>query len=129
MNNYEIPMNRDDLITKADLLEKTPCNFCQEVKPKFLFRATDRQYQTVLDDVWSGVVKCKNCGLIYLSPRVKEKYIGKFYSPSFVQCFFHSSQLPNIPIPGPSSDKDNFQRQIRNQEGDHPEHTAASDEI
>ena len=62
-----------------NLLEKTSCNFCQEAKVKLLFRATDRQYDSVPSDVWCHVVRCKKCGLIYLNPRIKEKYIEKFY--------------------------------------------------
>lgn len=61
------------------LLEKTRCNFCGKVNSKLLFHAIDRQYDSVPPDIWCDVVKCKNCGLIYLSPRVKEEYIEKFY--------------------------------------------------
>lgn len=64
------------------LRETVTCNFCQKDQSGFLFRATDRQYQSVPTDVWCDVVKCKKCGLIYLNPRVKEEYIGEFYPES-----------------------------------------------
>jgi SAM-dependent methyltransferase len=69
-------------MNNSDLLEHASCNFCQGANTRFLFSGTDRQHRSVPSDVWCDAVRCNECGLTYLSPRVKEKYIGQFYPES-----------------------------------------------
>ncbi|HEX6977516.1 MAG TPA: class I SAM-dependent methyltransferase [Patescibacteria group bacterium] len=55
--------------------EKPSCNFCQS-----------KDYKVFLDSVTSWehkekfrLVRCSNCGLVYVNPRPTKKYIGQFY--------------------------------------------------
>ena len=68
------------MVRVADVrLEEVPCNYCGDSESLLLFYGTDRVYETVPQDVWCGVVRCRTCGLIYLTPRVQEGSIGLFY--------------------------------------------------
>ena len=64
------------------MLEETRCNFCGNTEWVRLFRGTDRVYRSVPEGVWCDVVRCRECGLVYLSPRVEEGSIGLFYPES-----------------------------------------------
>jgi 2-polyprenyl-3-methyl-5-hydroxy-6-metoxy-1,4-benzoquinol methylase len=49
--------------------EKTPCLICNKNNEKFLFKKDE-----------FSIVKCKNCGLVYVNPRLTEKEIIKLYN-------------------------------------------------
>jgi SAM-dependent methyltransferase len=62
-------------------LEKINCPSCNGAEHKLVFKARDLRLKTC-DDMFN-LVRCLNCGFIFLSPRpVKEEAI-KFYTPDF----------------------------------------------
>ncbi len=66
-------------VRASDMLESVACNFCQSEEAEPLFRSADKQYRNVPEGIQCGVVRCKKCGLVYLSPRVRREFIGMFY--------------------------------------------------
>lgn len=55
--------------------ERPPCNLCGSSINKVLYKdVTTWEYPDLF-----RIVKCQNCGLEYLSPRPKNRYIGKYY--------------------------------------------------
>lgn len=57
-------------------LEYIKCNICGKDDYKYLFTVEDKQFK--FGEKFS-IVKCRNCGLVYLNPRPKRSEIGKFY--------------------------------------------------
>lgn len=53
------------------------CPYCSSKKIIFLFKSPDRL--TNLPGKFS-ICKCNDCGLVFQNPRVKEKYIGLYYT-------------------------------------------------
>jgi 2-polyprenyl-3-methyl-5-hydroxy-6-metoxy-1,4-benzoquinol methylase len=61
--------------------ERSSCNLCGSSEQKLLYRLAD--YRLRIDDrVWS-VVKCKECGLGYLSPRPTTTEIDAYYPAAY----------------------------------------------
>lgn len=65
-----------------NFLEETTCNFCNSDCFEVLFSGMDRRSKNVPSGVWCRIVKCSNCGMVYLNPRVKENLIGCWYPKS-----------------------------------------------
>lgn len=59
-------------------LEYISCNFCGQDNAEFIC-----SYDGV------RIVKCKNCGLIYRNPRIKENQIKKFYNTNYYGSYYN----------------------------------------
>lgn len=57
-------------------MEFVPCNFCHSTQAELFSTGGDRLHDTA--GVFS-LVRCLNCGLMYLSPRPTRQEIGKYY--------------------------------------------------
>jgi len=58
-------------------MERVNCNLCKGDNPVFLFTAKDT------NQIYKGnfnLVRCKNCGLVYINPRPSKKDILQYYS-------------------------------------------------
>lgn len=64
------------------------CNICEADKTKFCFTAKDRNSS---EKILFYLVKCTECGLIYLNPRPDEEEILKFYPP-----WYHARAENNV---------------------------------
>ncbi|MFH1997250.1 MAG: class I SAM-dependent methyltransferase [Patescibacteria group bacterium] len=53
------------------------CNFCGSNKYKILFTNTDRLHKT--DNQFFNIVKCSNCGLVYLNPQPSAMELVRYY--------------------------------------------------
>jgi 2-polyprenyl-3-methyl-5-hydroxy-6-metoxy-1,4-benzoquinol methylase len=58
-------------------MEEVKCALCSADSYEIILKARDLRYHLTDDDV--SVVKCKNCGLIYLNPRPSKGEMGRFY--------------------------------------------------
>lgn len=63
-------------------VEYTVCNLCGSDKSHIYYQGVDKRYRHTPKDIFQ-LVKCNECGLIYLNPRPMEDYIVEFYPPSF----------------------------------------------
>lgn len=81
-----------------EVLKSVNCNFCGEISNEFLFKGTDRRHRYVPSDVWCDVVRCSNCGLIYLSPRVREEFISDFYPAEEYYTKTHSEDVGRLSV-------------------------------
>ena len=57
-------------------MESVNCNLCASDSNELLFQATDTQFQ--LPGVFN-IVRCRNCGLVYVNPRPGPEEIGSYY--------------------------------------------------
>ncbi|OIO40378.1 hypothetical protein CO154_01925 [Candidatus Pacearchaeota archaeon CG_4_9_14_3_um_filter_31_7] len=57
-------------------LETVKCDICNSLNYKLLFKTKDIQFE---NNGQFDIVKCENCGLIYLNPRPTKKEIEKYY--------------------------------------------------
>jgi len=57
-------------------MEYVKCNICSKNNTKRLFIAKDRMFDFPKEFV---IVKCQNCGLVYLNPRPTKQEIKKYY--------------------------------------------------
>lgn len=64
------------------------CNLCGQDKTKFLFYGQDRIYST--DNQNFSIVKCKNCGLVYLNPQPSTEELSQYYPDDYA-----AYQAPN----------------------------------
>ncbi|MGM4961890.1 class I SAM-dependent methyltransferase [Tardiphaga sp. 1201_B9_N1_1] len=62
-------------------LETVACNLCGSKATKHLFSTKD--YRFLVDDRDFNVVKCTNCGLVYVNPRPDENDIHRYYNNDF----------------------------------------------
>lgn len=67
----------------AGLTEPAVCNLCRSAKSRLLFSSKERQYKDVDCPVEFGIVRCADCGHVYLDPRVKEDQISSFYPKNY----------------------------------------------
>jgi SAM-dependent methyltransferase len=63
-------------------MEEVPCEICGSRETFLLFESRDTKYPDTPRDLF-GIVRCRRCGLIYLSPRPDEQEIGRFYPEAF----------------------------------------------
>jgi 2-polyprenyl-3-methyl-5-hydroxy-6-metoxy-1,4-benzoquinol methylase len=63
--------------------ELTICNLCGRADPKPLFRLRD--YRLRVDDVEWSAVRCRGCGLGYLSPRPTADEMARYYPPVYFE--------------------------------------------
>ena len=66
------------LNNKTQIYEEVNCDYCNSAFKKIIFKKHGLLYPDIFK-----VVKCNECGLIYVSPRLKEKYINKLYAKSY----------------------------------------------
>jgi len=62
-------------------MEHIKCIFCDIDDAETILYSKDIRYKTS-DEIFK-IVKCKNCGLIYLNPRPSKKEIGNFYPSNY----------------------------------------------
>ena len=62
-------------------LEEVDCNICGSHNYRIIFKSKDFRLRT--STVFFNLVKCNNCGFVYLNPRPHEKEIYKFYPTDF----------------------------------------------
>lgn len=67
--------------TVTDGLEVVPCPICRGTTRRTLF--TRRDYTHGVSDYEFPVVKCSECGFVFVSPRPNSKAIHRFYPPEF----------------------------------------------
>jgi ubiquinone/menaquinone biosynthesis C-methylase UbiE len=58
-------------------MKKIKCNLCHQDKTSFLFWGKDRLLK--VNSLKFAVVKCKNCGLVYLNPQPTIEELKKYY--------------------------------------------------
>lgn len=58
--------------------EYVNCNLCGKDNFELYLKQQDVRYDTTPRDIFN-LVRCKNCGLVYLNPRPTRKYIINFY--------------------------------------------------
>ncbi|MEW6171263.1 MAG: class I SAM-dependent methyltransferase, partial [Candidatus Omnitrophota bacterium] len=61
-------------------MEYVNCNFCQNNNTKLLFLQKDK-FKITNDEF--NIVRCQNCGLIYVNPRPTQEEIIKFYPDTY----------------------------------------------
>lgn len=61
--------------------EYVKCNLCNADNSRFLFAGKERWFKK---EGHFKVVKCKECGLIYLNPRPTTQAIGYYYPPDYI---------------------------------------------
>jgi SAM-dependent methyltransferase len=72
-------------------MEYTTCNLCGSAKFKLFYRCKD--YFLGNSDVEFNVVKCSNCGLVYVNPRPTEKEIVSFYTNGYYRANLTKEEL------------------------------------
>lgn len=68
-------------MNKKIILEKTSCHVCKLNKSKLLLKNHDRFNND--KSIKFSLVKCCNCGLVYLNPRPTAKTIGYYYKSNY----------------------------------------------
>lgn len=58
-------------------MERSKCPICNKENSQIIFKCRDYRYGIGNEEF--VLVKCNDCGLIYLNPRPSQKEIGKFY--------------------------------------------------
>lgn len=64
---------------KTHYFEEVGCPLCKSHETEFLFHAKDRRFAN--PEIFR-LVKCNNCRLSYLNPRISKDYISIFYPPN-----------------------------------------------
>ncbi len=64
----------------TDRREHVRCNLCNADNSKLMFYGRDRLYHK---EGTFRVVKCSDCGLLYINPRPMQKDIGYYYPPDY----------------------------------------------
>lgn len=62
-------------------MESVTCNFCGSTQAEVVFTGHDRLHDT--EGMYS-LLRCVNCGLLYLNPRPKRQEIGEYYPDEYV---------------------------------------------
>lgn len=57
------------------------CDLCGSEKHKFLFRSRDRLLK--IDDALFNIVKCEDCGLVFINPQPTAEELVKYYPASY----------------------------------------------
>ncbi len=60
-------------------LEYVKCALCGEREEELLMEAQNTHGSHLITDDKFNLVKCRNCGLIFINPRPKQNEIGRFY--------------------------------------------------
>jgi 2-polyprenyl-3-methyl-5-hydroxy-6-metoxy-1,4-benzoquinol methylase len=71
-------------------MEKTRC-FCGKNEEVLITQIRERKFGHLFN-----VVRCKNCGLVYVNPRPTQKEIGRYYSPYDLHEFTQASKRKSI---------------------------------
>lgn len=58
-------------------MKKVTCNLCGMDNTKFLFKSKDRLHK--VDEQEFNLVKCFNCGLVYINPQPEPSELAKYY--------------------------------------------------
>ncbi len=72
-------------------MEFITCNLCGSDRSKLLFRRKDHFLN--ISDIEYQVVKCRNCGLVYVNPRPTEEEILSFYTDEYYRANFTEEEL------------------------------------
>ena len=74
---------------------EVPCNLCGSGRYSVIARGPDFEYSTVPDEF--TVVKCNECGMVYLNPRPRPCELETIYPKSYVPYRFdeHLSRFVN----------------------------------
>jgi SAM-dependent methyltransferase len=78
-----------------DHREHVKCNLCNADNSRLLFHGRDRLYNK--NGVFN-VVKCNECGLVFLNPRPTQKAIGYYYPPDYLA--YEKVSYENVGIMG-----------------------------
>lgn len=60
-------------------LEFVKCPICREGKEELLMKTLNTHGSSLITDERFNLVKCRDCGLVYINPRPKQDEIGRFY--------------------------------------------------
>lgn len=71
-------------------MEHIRCNLCGYDNTKLLFRRRD---MLIKEDKSYNVVKCTNCGLVYINPRQTEKEIAAYYTKDYYEIEISPKEL------------------------------------
>lgn len=71
--------------------EHISCSLCDSDSPELLFRRKDFAYRP--DDEAFSVVRCRNCGLVYVDPRPTEEEIHSYYPEEFYDTHIDAESL------------------------------------
>jgi SAM-dependent methyltransferase len=76
----KVAINDSSLMSEAQI-ETVACNLCGSVRHKILF--TTRDFRLLVDDQSFNVVRCRDCGLVFVNPRPTEIDIHRYYTDEF----------------------------------------------
>lgn len=62
------------------MIEYVKCELCGADNTKVILRA---KYRSCIEKIFFNIVKCQECGLVYLNPRPDNEEIKKYYPPSY----------------------------------------------
>ena len=71
-DNKSLLSNIDKMNNKKSDLEIIPCNICQSTA-----------HETIYIKGGMAIVQCKNCGLIFVNPRLTQEATWQRYSPDY----------------------------------------------
>jgi SAM-dependent methyltransferase len=72
-------------------MEYIPCNLCGSDRSTVLFRCKD--YFLNISDLEYAVVKCRECGLVYVNPRPTEEEISSLYTAEYYRAVLTPEEL------------------------------------
>jgi SAM-dependent methyltransferase len=75
-------------------METIACNLCGSWSTRQLFKTKD--YRFLVDDREFNVVKCRQCGLVYVNPRPDSQEIHRYYNTEF----YHADETPEEAFAG-----------------------------
>src|SRR5271170_3834100 len=61
---------------------ETVCNNCGSASTELVTEGREHEYENTTDDVFK-VVRCKDCGLVYLNPRPDISELATIYPPNY----------------------------------------------
>ena len=70
--------NKDQFREDSQDFSYVPCDFCKSKKARTLFSSKDYIFNIISGEF--KIVKCSNCNLVYLNPRLKPGELNKYYS-------------------------------------------------
>ena len=77
------PFYKDDLTLKEEFTDKVPCPYCDSVERHGGFNINGFNHYT-----------CSKCNCVYVSPRLKDKYLHELYSEDYYSEMFQYSMIP-----------------------------------
>lgn len=84
-------------------MQYIPCNLCSSQKTEMLYTAHDRLYKTTSKTF--SIVRCTQCGLVYMNPRPEITELGAFYPNEYKP---HKKEAPHSSYHLPASPKRKF---------------------